>query len=209
MLRNAEVANVKNHAVVSWSNLGFFLPRLPAKLSKDILQAGFLKYETFPLPVEVTRSDRVRHELRLWKDLDGTQPYQELACAMLGILSIPHSNPDAERIFSLVRKNRSETRAFMSISTIEALLVNKLGGRVCINDTMLKTCKRSTLESLNSWMFLFFNTCFISWVKTSLLFKYLFICIIVNYSLKFNKNSAIHLNFIVIYFQNNIRFFIK
>ena len=50
----------------------------------------------------------------------------------------------------LSEKNRTETRASMGVSTLEALLVNKLGGRVQLSDSVLQKCKRATMESLKS-----------------------------------------------------------
>jgi hypothetical protein len=44
---------------------------------------------------------------------------------MLGILVIPHSNADSERIFSQVRKNRTEIRPNLSVSTLSSLMVLK------------------------------------------------------------------------------------
>ena len=44
---------------------------------------------------------------------------------MLGILAIPHSSSHCERIFSTVRKNRTDQRASLSDDTLKALLILK------------------------------------------------------------------------------------
>ena len=44
---------------------------------------------------------------------------------MCGIMTIPHSSAHCERVFSCVRKNRTEQRASLSDRTLESLLVFK------------------------------------------------------------------------------------
>ena len=48
-----------------------------------------------------------------------------LALVMLGVLAIPHSSSHCERVFSTVRKNRTDQRASLSDDTLEAMLVLK------------------------------------------------------------------------------------
>lgn len=96
------------------------------------------------------RSDFVWHKLRLWRDFDGTYPYEDIACVMLGILSIPQSNAESERMFSIVRKNRTETRASMGIPTLESILVNKMGGGLELHESLLRKCKTATMESFKA-----------------------------------------------------------
>ena len=42
-----------------------------------------------------------------------------------GILAIPHSNADCERVFSFVRKTRTEARSSINNETLESLLIQK------------------------------------------------------------------------------------
>jgi len=44
---------------------------------------------------------------------------------MCGIMTIPHSSAHCERVFSCVRKNRTEQRDSLSDRTLESLLVLK------------------------------------------------------------------------------------
>ena len=65
------------------------------------------------------------------KRVDGVWFYLEpdfpnLAKVMLTILVIPHSNADAERIFSLVRKNDIEFRPNMGLKLLESTLITKI-----------------------------------------------------------------------------------
>ena len=59
------------------------------------------------------------------KDENGIQILKALSKVMLGILSIPHSCAHCERVFSTVRKNRTNQRASTGDDTLEALLVLK------------------------------------------------------------------------------------
>lgn len=152
MLLNAQVADVEQRATVSWSSVEYFADRSPGSSSRDTLHESFRKYQTSPLPPGVlsegARIDEVWHQLRTWRDVDDSFPYKELATLMLAILTIPHSNADSERLFSVVRKNRTETRSSMSISTLESLLINKFGGRVSLSNDILRKCKSATYECL-------------------------------------------------------------
>ena len=59
------------------------------------------------------------------KDLCGSVKFKEVSLLMLGILTIPHSSAHCERIFSCVRKNRTEQRSCLGDDSLEALLVIK------------------------------------------------------------------------------------
>ena len=56
---------------------------------------------------------------------DNCQPFKELSVVMCGILTIPHSSAHCERVFSCVRKNRTEQRSCLGDDTLESLLVLK------------------------------------------------------------------------------------
>lgn len=85
------------------------------------------------------------------KDACGQYRFDCLARVMAAILAIPHSNADCERVFSLVRKTRTESRASMSNETLESLLIQKINGLhrgACyaqqFNDELLKKAKSAT-----------------------------------------------------------------
>jgi hypothetical protein len=59
------------------------------------------------------------------KDGGGVSKYSNLACVMMGILSIPHSNAQCERVFSSVRQNKTWNRSSLAPETIEGLLLAK------------------------------------------------------------------------------------
>ncbi|XP_054710076.1 uncharacterized protein LOC129219765 [Uloborus diversus] len=55
----------------------------------------------------------------------GQPLYEKLSEVMLGILTNPNSNATCERIFSLVRRNKTVFRSSMNISTLQAILIAK------------------------------------------------------------------------------------
>ncbi|KAL3879844.1 hypothetical protein ACJMK2_032123 [Sinanodonta woodiana] len=86
------------------------------------------------------------------RDSIGQAKFGLLAKVMSHILAIPHSNASCERIFSFVRKNRTDFRSSMKTETLESLLVVKQEGIVCykrqFDKVMLKRCKGTTAMSL-------------------------------------------------------------
>ena len=81
------------------------------------------------------RIDRLWGRVANIKDEDGNLKYCRLAGIMMGLLAVPHSNADSERVFSLVRKNKTESRASMSrqlLSDIISIKAKMLSSeRVC------------------------------------------------------------------------------
>ena len=65
-------------------------------------------------------------EINKIQDSVGTFLFAKLSKVMLGILTIPHSNASCERIFSCVRKNKTDQRASLSADMFYALLVLKM-----------------------------------------------------------------------------------
>lgn len=59
------------------------------------------------------------------KDVAGELLFRSLSSVMLGILTIPHCNASCERIFSQVRKNKTDQRASLGAETMDALMVLK------------------------------------------------------------------------------------
>ena len=80
--------------------------------------------------------------------------FEDLANVMLGLLTIPHSSAQCERVFSCVRKNRTPQRSSMSDQTMESLLVLKsrpvgiLESVKALNDKDLKLLKGAYYQSL-------------------------------------------------------------
>ena len=79
---------------------------------------------------------------------------KDLSTFMLSILTIPHSSTRCERVFSTVRKNKTDQRSSMLDKTLESLLVKKSRpGESCTRfytDKTLKRLKSSYYQSLHS-----------------------------------------------------------
>ena len=73
---------------------------------------------------------------------------------MVRVLLIPHSNASCERIFSIVRKNRTDFRASMSTEVLQSILILKQAGGICYNQkptqAVIKACKAATQAHLQS-----------------------------------------------------------
>ena len=75
--------------------------------------------------------------------------YETLAFFMLGLLTIPHSNSECERIFSQVRKNKTDFRGSLSNDSLSSILVTKsfMEGKCCdqkFSADLLKRAKGAT-----------------------------------------------------------------
>ena len=74
-----------------------------------------------------------------------------LTQVMVAVLSLPHSNADCERSFSVVRKVHTECRQSVSTDTLTALLQCKMNVdtecfRLSVTDEMVALAKRATHE---------------------------------------------------------------
>ena len=56
---------------------------------------------------------------------NGNTLFHELSEVMLAVLTIPHSSAHCERVFSTVRKNRTDQRSSLSDDTLQTLLTLK------------------------------------------------------------------------------------
>ncbi|GFS13274.1 zinc finger protein 862 [Elysia marginata] len=124
----------------------------------DTLGREFRDYQICSLPESSPEKPMEEQWLQLKKLTDecGAPLLQHLPTFMLNVLSIPHSNAACERIFSLVRRNRTDFRASMSVQTLENLTVLKQScqsGGCCFNritdPSLLKSCKEATMVGLS------------------------------------------------------------
>ena len=76
------------------------------------------------------RMDVIWNYLSTKKHIDGRAMFGRLFKIAEVILIIPHSNADEERVFSMVRKNKTPFRSSLSLdNTLSGLLSIKLGSR--------------------------------------------------------------------------------
>ena len=92
-------------------------------------------------------------EVSKMKTLLGELRFPNLAKLMAGLLSIPCSNADAERGFSILRKIHTDQRSNLDQSTIVSLMSLKFNSDSCCHDAeldeeLLKNCKKATCKNL-------------------------------------------------------------
>jgi hypothetical protein len=137
LLQHAEVADIKLRTNQKFSSVEYFMDKFSVLHTcisddnnncRDQIEIQFSHYQIEKLSADIIEEDRIDKSWSMIsqiKGFDGKPNFSELANLMLGILVIPHSNADSERIFSQVRKNRTETRPNLSISTLSSLMVLK------------------------------------------------------------------------------------
>nr|XP_042899054.1 uncharacterized protein LOC122269520 [Parasteatoda tepidariorum] len=168
VLKHAEVADLNKIENSSFESVRYFVNLFPFLLktksnetkltAMDELQKQFCQLQLEDLS-EITVPDRsidVQWSMiSQMKGADGMFKYEKLGNIVLSILLIPHSNSECERIFSLVRKNRTESRTIMSNKTLESLLILKTKfSKICHEQVFEKDflikAKKATSASLNS-----------------------------------------------------------
>ena len=121
------------------------------------MYSEFLEYQAEEsLPHEVTEEKTAEQQWQMLvkqTDYNGCPRFKNLASVMLGILLIPVSNCACERIFSLVRRNKTDFRGAMGSETLSALMVLKSGHEepcysTQLSDGLLRTCKSATSKDL-------------------------------------------------------------
>lgn len=76
---------------------------------------------------KIFRMDEVWHYLSNLKSSDGMKWFKMLSQIALLTLIVPHSNADEERVFSMVRKNKTPFRPSLGLdTTLPSLLTVKL-----------------------------------------------------------------------------------
>jgi len=161
ILDHAEVTDINNRKEARFESVEFLLKKFPVlkPVDYDALQLQFLLYQIEALPEPIltcTRPDEAWHMLSNLKDGEGRPKFDQLAQLMKGILVIPHSNADSERVFSCVRKNRTEFRPTLGDGTLGSLLIEKqtmfASGRVCYKQQyplkLIRAAKSATYTSL-------------------------------------------------------------
>ena len=121
----------------------------------DKLEQQFLAYQIATDIPPAERIDIQWHLISQQKDSKDQLKFDALARVMSVILTIPHSNADCERVFSLVRKTRTENRASMSNETLESLVIQKVTSQhqgPCFSqqfaDNLVRKAKSATYSTL-------------------------------------------------------------
>ena len=133
VLLHAEVADIHKRQENGFDSILFFIDNYPAlsrnSQEKDELEMEFQLYQSANL--EKITTDKKRRMDTMWADVgdlesdDGTRQFGKLSEVMLAILTIFHSNADCERIFSQIRKVKSEDKGRMTVETLNSILAHK------------------------------------------------------------------------------------
>ena len=159
-IKHAAVADIDRRDDAQFSSLLHFIEHfpiiLPDGVTTDMLDAEFRKYKYADLPTfpKKTPMDfQWKSLLKLTDDCNAVL-LPNLPKVMVRLLSIPHSNASCERIFSIVRKNRTDFRASMSTEVLQSILILKQAGGVCYDQkptpAVIKACKAATQAHLQS-----------------------------------------------------------
>lgn len=98
------------------------------------------------------RMDTIWAFLRSLKTPDGINTFQRLAAVALLVLTLPHSNAEEERVFSMVTKNKSKFRPSLKLDgTLSSILTIKLANPEPCHQfepspEILKSSKKATVE---------------------------------------------------------------
>ena len=165
VLYHAQVADVKKRNELGFSSLRFFFSKFPILIltcegensdgATDLLEHESKEYVSASFSDDQMKMspDQFWFSLMVKVNGDGTHKFRKLCHIMLGILSIPHSNAECERIFSQVRKNKTDFRGSLSDNMLSALLVKKSrANSQCYNEefsaSFLKKAKAATTAAV-------------------------------------------------------------
>lgn len=79
---------------------------------------------------EIEKTDEFWLEVHSFRDSLGENPFIELSSFVLRLLSLPYSNAEVERTFSLMNIVKTKIRNRLSLNSVNALLHIKYGLRI-------------------------------------------------------------------------------
>ena len=112
----------------TFADLHYFLKKFPALLGTATISDIQQEFATYQCTdISHITSDRIDTTWFLIGQMkeNGLPIFTHLPRIMLSLLTIPHSSAHCERIFSVVRKNKTDFRGTMSRDTLEAIVVAK------------------------------------------------------------------------------------
>ena len=142
LLAHAGVLAPEKRANYKFNSIEALITAFPAVMRDDMdidtLKKQFFKFQVDPLTTDILQMDRVDKawaEIKKIKTCDGELKYNVLATFALGVPVVPHSNAGCERVFSMVRKCKTEFRSSMSTRVLSNLIIQKVHmqsrGQVC------------------------------------------------------------------------------
>lgn len=140
VLKAFEIADLKLQKSAKVSSLTNLLHKFPSMMPNDAsLDDVILEYSLYQveeIPVEILSEERIDSQ---WvkvaniKNENEAVKFKHLPKIMLRILTVPHSNAESERLFSMVRKNRTDFRASMEMKLAESLMIVKGANENCFD----------------------------------------------------------------------------
>lgn len=157
VLINAQVADISKRQESKFASVAFFVYKFHyMEESIDDLEIEFGNFQVDPLEsVSLQqRSDEAWVAISQLTDKSSGEnrlKYGNLAKVMLVILSLPHSNAEDERLFSLVRKNATEFRPNISTAVLSDVLTQKVYSqsknfvchKIVFDEKTLEKCKKA------------------------------------------------------------------
>ena len=137
VLEHAAVVDLQVLPSKTFSSIRFFLDRFPVmkpSCSIDVLEEQFSSLQLEELDtalLDIDRADKQWGKIREIKDAMGHPKYPDLSALALKVLLIPHSNVSCERVFSNVRKIRTDFRGSMGKHSLEAICTVKVQLQSC------------------------------------------------------------------------------
>lgn len=132
VLKNAAFVDFERRKSCTFASVEYFLTRLRNTFRlADTVYDEFVMFQSLPdipseidlqMSVEGDGSERIRpddlwHGLSKLKDVNGKVKFGLLSEVAKLVLVLPHSNADEERIFSIIRKNKTPFRSNLSLKT--------------------------------------------------------------------------------------------
>ncbi|XP_070194698.1 uncharacterized protein [Littorina saxatilis] len=129
VLQHAEVVKTVKQTAL-FSSLHFFLKRFPVLIpegtTRGEIEEEFADYQSTDITTCIDdRMDTTRGNIGPPVNEEGQLMFKVLPRVMVSLLCILHSSAHCERVFSLVRKNKTEFRSRLGQESLEALVVAK------------------------------------------------------------------------------------
>nr|XP_042912499.1 zinc finger BED domain-containing protein 5-like [Parasteatoda tepidariorum] len=156
--KHCEVADITIRHEAKFASLDYFLSLFfVSEEKRSQIEQEFALYQMDKLNEEILSAERCDTAWTLISglvDMNGARKYEALPSIMLTILILPHSNAACERVFSIVKKNLTDSRSSLALPTLEALLIEKCkSSETCCYDAVLTEqdlikAKKATYVSL-------------------------------------------------------------
>ncbi|XP_060769617.1 uncharacterized protein LOC132878008 [Neoarius graeffei] len=138
LLQHAKFVDVRQRSEYDIQDVHYFVERFPHLLpyhglgEQDLLAEEFLEYQTMPLPPlqppEELEMERFWFEMATRKNkVTEVREFPRLSAVAKLVLILPHSNTDAERVFSAVGLNKTKTRNSLALDgTLSSIMAIKM-----------------------------------------------------------------------------------